>query len=187
MNVIKAKKIRGGEYSLKPLYVNDVTEKYVSWLNDEKINSFLEVKYNTQSIPSVMSYVSSFYGEEVKYLWGIYENKYETHIGTISLYDINSHHKRAEIGMMIGDMTYWGKRASEEAIRMVLNFSFQNLNLHRVTGGCYSTNLGMIFTFKRLGFEREAILKDHYQIEQNYIDGYRWGLLSSEWKNREKN
>jgi len=178
------KEIIGDQYSLKPLFSENVSEQYVNWLNDPKVNNFLEVRYIKQNIDSVREYVMSFHKDEEKYLWGIYTNQDSKHIGTISLYDINRNHNRAEIGMIIGDINYWGKTASMDAINMVLNFSFNDLNLYRITGGSYSTNIGMAFTFKQLGFVREATLRCHYKVNNQYIDGYRWGILANEWNER---
>ena len=84
---------------------------------------------------------------------------------------------------MIGNSDYWGKSASEEAVSLVLDFAFDTLELNRVTGGTYSTNIGMIFTYKRLGFTREGVMRKSLLEGDKYIDGYRWGILSDEWKN----
>ena len=58
---------------------------------------------------------------------------------------------------MVGDKSYWGKQASDSAFQFVFNFSFNDLKLESVTGGCYDKNTGIVFTFKKLGFVREHI------------------------------
>ena len=65
----------------------------------------------------------------------------------------------------------------------MLDFAFDTLKLNRITGGSYSTNLGMNFTFKRLGFTREGVMRKGFLEGGKYIDGYRWVILSGEWKN----
>ena len=93
-------------------------------------------------------YINEFYKDHERYFWGIHSPDGNM-IGTINLTEINRNHNSSVFGLMIGNSNYWGKSASEEAIRLVLDFAFDTLGLNRVTGGCYSINTGIIFTFKR--------------------------------------
>jgi len=174
--------IKGKKYNLTPFTVKDISEEYISWLNNPNVNKFLEVRHCKQTLKTATEYVTGFYETREKYIWGIYtlEDKL---IGTISLYDIDYFHKVAELGMMIGDTNYWGKSASDESLGLVINFAFSNLGLNRVIGGSYSTNMGMNFTYKKLGFSLEGVLRKNFlSINEEYVDGYRWGLLAEEWK-----
>ncbi len=172
----------GTTYSLIPLTVNNITEEYISWLNDPIVNKFLEVRHVNQTVKTVTEYVNKFYKDHESYIWGIYSTK-DRLIGSVNLQDVNRYHNAAELGLMIGNTDYWGKSASKEAVSLVLNFAFDTLKLNRVTGGSYSTNLGMNFTFKLLGFKREGVMRKSFLEGDKYIDGYRWGILSDEWKN----
>jgi RimJ/RimL family protein N-acetyltransferase len=161
---------------------DDITDEYIAWLNDPIVNKFLEVRHVTQTIETVTEYINNFYKDHESYIWGIYSLE-DRLIGTVNLKDINLYHNVAELGLMIGHLDYWGKSASEEAVSLVLDFAFDTLELNRVTGGTYSTNIGMIFTYKRLGFTREGVMRKSFLEGDKYIDGYRWGILADEWKN----
>jgi [ribosomal protein S5]-alanine N-acetyltransferase len=174
--------ISGNLYNLVPFGRENITEDYIDWLNDPQVNKFLEIRHINQSISTATDYVDKFYKDSEAYIWGIYTQE-ALLIGTVNLNSINRHHNAAELGLMVGNKDYWGKLASEEAISLVLNFAFHKLKLNRVTGGTYSTNLGMIFTYKKLGFTREGVMRESFIEDQKYIDGYRWGILSNEWKN----
>jgi RimJ/RimL family protein N-acetyltransferase len=178
----KATKIKGDKYSLIPLTLNDITTEYIEWLNDSTVNKFLEVRHVNQTLASVTNYINQFYKDHERYIWGIYtiDNKL---IGTVNLQNINRDHNSAELGLLIGNKDYWGKSASLEAVSLVLNFAFDKLELNRVAGGTYSTNIGMIFTYKRLGFTREGVMRKSFLENNKYIDGYRWSILSDERKN----
>jgi len=43
----------------------------------------------------------------------------------------------------------WGKGYATEAISLVVNYAFNNLNLHRVTAGCTELNLGSLKAFQK--------------------------------------
>lgn len=164
-----------------------ISDRYIGWLNDPQVNRFLEVRHVHQTYDTVLAYVRSFHGDAEKYMWGIYPNNITDLIGTATLYDINRHHGYGEIGLMIGEKDYWGKGASTEAIELIAQFAFETLELRRLTGGSYASNRGMNFTYKMLGFTREGILRKAHMLSPGvYVDGYRWGILVDEWRNRKK-
>ena len=173
----------GKKYFLRIFSTKDVSKEYIDWLNNPKVNSHLEVRHNKQTRENVENYIKDFHDVDNKYLWGVYDIKTKKHIGTINI--VVNRYNSAEIGLMIGDKSYWGKLASDEAIKMVVDFAFKTLKINRITGGTYAENIGMIFTFKSLGFRREAVLKESV-IGRNgkYSDIYRWAILAHEWRNK---
>ena len=178
---MKNKEIIGNRYLLKPLVATDISDDYIGWLNDSEVNSYLEVRHKKQTEESILEYINRFYDGSKKYIWGIYDSSEYKHIGTVNI-SVDQYNS-AEIGLMIGDKSYWGELASDEAITMVVDFAFNILKVNRITGGTYAENLGMIFTFKRLGFRREAVFKESVITQDGkYSDVYRWAILSSEWR-----
>ena len=185
--ITNKKKLMGKSYSLSPFTLDNITDEYIGWLNDPSVNKFLEIRIVNQTIETVTKYINSFYPDDFeqeneKYLWGIYSENNRL-IGTISLTKINRYHSSTELGLMIGNKDFWGKSASEEAIKLVHDFAFNTLELNRVTGGCYSTNMGMIFTFKRLGYKREGVMRKSHFDGEKQIDVWWWAILLEEWKN----
>jgi len=170
-------KILGNLYTLKPLFSSDISEKYIGWLNDKEVNSFLEIRNTTQTHQSVKEYIDSFYCGSEKYLWGIY-TKQNKHIGTVNITSNDS--VNAELGLMIGDKDYWGKQASDEAISLVLDFAFNTLNIKKISGGCYAKNIGMVFTYKKLGFSLDKVLK--INLDEKHSEVYRWSILLKDWR-----
>ncbi len=181
------KTLVGSKFGLIPFKEEHISERYIGWLNDPEVNRFLEVRFVHQTYETVVAYVRSFYGETEKYMWGIYPNGINDPIGTATLYDIDRNHRRGEIGLMIGEKSYWGKGASDEVMELIARFAFETLGLHRLTGGSYATNYGMNFTFKRLGFTLEGKMREACVLSSGtYVDAYRWGILAKEWKARDR-
>lgn len=181
------KVLYGTKCTLIPFKEEHICECYINWLNDSEVNRFLEVRHNHQTYDSVLTFVRSFYGDDEKYMWGIYSNDPHKLIGTTTLHSIDRNHNCGEIGLLIGEKVYWGKGASTEVIELLLEFAFEILKLHRLTGGTYAPNRGMNFTFKTLGFAREGVLRKALAITPGeYVDGYRWGVLADEWRTLNK-
>ena len=59
------------KYTFKKLTIKDITDNYISWLNDPIFKQYIEVRYQKQTKETVSSYVNSFYREEEKYINGI--------------------------------------------------------------------------------------------------------------------
>lgn len=174
--------LAGAQYTLAPLRVPDISDRYIAWLNDPQVNQFLEVRFSPQNRKSMEAYVQLHEQAKDRYLWGIYPKTQDFYVGTATLTQINLHHGSGEIGLLIGEMEYWGKNASMEAMKLVMQFGFEALRLRRLTGGSYAANHGMNFTFKRLGFRCEGKNVKGFQVTPGvYGDGYRWAILKEEW------
>mgnify|MGYP002836596204 CR=1 FL=1 len=176
---IQIRILTGNNYLLVPMTLEHITKEYIGWLNDPNVNQFLEVRNSPQTRLSVEHYINDFSQSDDKYLWAIFPVD-GTLIGTVNLHSIDSYHKTCELGLMIGNIDYWGKTTSTEAISLVINFAYTELGLNRIAGGTYSSNIGMNFTFKKLGFTREGIMRLAYFDGKKFIDAWRWGLLKSE-------
>ena len=182
MTIYKGQNIlKGKNYFVKNFTEKDIEEKYINWLNDREVNKYLEIRHTKQTIDSAKKYISSFYGGNEKYLWGIYSNKEEL-IGTINLYNIIRLHGLADISIMIGDRRHWGTSAALESKKLVIDFAFKKINIRKIIAGSYALNLGINFNLKRLGFTLEAKLIKNRKLEDGtYCDEYKWGLLSEDW------
>ena len=73
---------------MKPHTVLNVNEEYLSWLNDNDVVKYLEIRHNSYDLNKLKSYVESFKDYDTKFLFGVFCHKAEEHIGNTSVYDI---------------------------------------------------------------------------------------------------
>lgn len=182
---VLAHTLSGEYFRLEPLQEQHVSDRYVSWLNDTEINRYLEVRFVRQTLETVTKYVQSFYQETEKYMWAVYPRDSLDFVGTATLSSINRIHGSGGIGFMIGEKAYWGSGASQESLGLIADFAFNHLGLRRLFAETCGPNHGMNFTFKRMGFTMEGKMREaHYLSSDGFVDGYRWGILASEWRDR---
>jgi RimJ/RimL family protein N-acetyltransferase len=175
--------LSGHNFRLEPLREQQISDRYIGWLNNPEINRYLEVRFIHQTRETVAEYVRLFYGESEKYIWAIFSQESEQFIGTATLSLVSRIHGSGGIGFMIGERDYWGSGASEESLKLLIDFAFDQLGLRRLFAESCAPNHGMNFTFKKLGFSLEGKMrKGHYLSPGSYVDGYRWGILASEWR-----
>jgi len=158
-------KLVGTEIYLRPIALADVTETYVGWLNDPKVNQYLESRFTRHTLGSVREYVSGILGSEENRFFAICLKQGNRHVGNIKLGNIHSHHRSADIGLFIGDAEAWGKGYGSEAIGLLTEFAFGELDLRKLIAGCYAKNLASIAAFEKRGWRREGLLRGQIIVD----------------------
>ena len=65
---------------------------------------------------------------------------------------------------------------------LALNYAFYELNVHKLCCEVLAFNTPVIKLHEKFGFKVEGILREQYQRKGKFIDVYRLGMLSNEWK-----
>ena len=113
--------------------------------------------------------------------WGLILKETGEFIGTIGLNNLNKRAKKSEIGYELHP-DYWRQGIAKEAIREVLRYSFEELDLFRMGAVTYPANETSSGLLKKLGFKEEGRLRAYlYQGGQSH-DALIFSLLKSEWK-----
>ena len=105
-------------------------------------------------------------------------------IGYLELDGILWTHRVSGVSIAIGEAKQWGKGYGYEVMQLVLRFAFDELNLHRVQLAVFCYNGRAIALYEKLGFQREGVHREHLQRDGKRYDMYLYGLLRSEWENR---
>lgn len=108
----------------------------------------------------------------------IQENKTNKQIGMIDLFDFNPQHKRAGIGILIHP-DYQGKGFANEALALVINYSFSYLNLHQLYANITSENRKSIGLFEKNNFNKIGVKKDWLFSEGKFKDELLFQLINS--------
>lgn len=163
-------RLEGVKIYLRPVKVSDATEEYVNWLNDPEVNQFLEIRFVQHGLEGLKDDIRKILADPKTIFLAIIQKDNNKHIGNIKLGPIDPQHKVGSIGIMIGDKSSWGKGFATEAVRLLTDYAFGMLTLHKVTAGAYENNLGSIKAFLKLGFFEEGRLKEHVLFDGDYID-----------------
>lgn len=90
-------------------------------------------------------------------------------------------HGEAFVGIGIGEREFWGKGYGTDAMKVILRYAFQELNLRRVSLDTFEYNPRAIRSYEKAGFVHEGRARDFL-----YREGRRWdlifmGILREEW------
>lgn len=106
-------------------------------------------------------------------------------IGIVSLMDVNYENKSAEIGCWIGK-NFWGQRLAHEAIKLMLDFGFNNLKLKRIWGKVVHLNKRSKILVKKIGFKYEGRLRKNTFRNKKWMDDLIFAFLKEEWEKLNK-
>jgi diamine N-acetyltransferase len=103
----------------------------------------------------------------------------KTTIGTIDIFDFDSFHKRAGIGILIANEEYRRKGYATMALKCLINYCFSTLQLHQLYCNILANNCESIDLFKKMGFVQSGIKKEWIKTSEGYIDEYLFQLINN--------
>ena len=129
----------------------------------------------------VEKYVKMLMESDHDYFFALYEKKKKKFIGTVKIGSVDRYNGTADIGVMIGEKRYWGKRLATDALSATCRYAFTKLKLRKLTGGCFMTNVAMVKCFEKLGFVREGVRRKQNLLDGVYVDHVIYGLLKESY------
>jgi RimJ/RimL family protein N-acetyltransferase len=173
--------IEGELAILTPFKEHDVSDAYLGWLSNQKINKYLEVRFVNFSEAIAKDYVKNCNGSTDRYFLRIL-SKEGVFIGTCTIF-LNNQHKTAEIGLMLGNQSFHNKGIGSEVVALLTRFCCADLNVRKVTAGIYASNTGSLRAFQKNGFVVEARLTMEVLLDETPEDVYRLAYFCERSKN----
>jgi RimJ/RimL family protein N-acetyltransferase len=176
--------LKGKSVLLRPVKRSDISY-FLKWFNDLEV-----LQYLTLYLP-MTEMVEEKYIEElgttraksdVLFVIEAIEDASTKPIGNCGLQEVDSKDHKAMFGMVIGEKDYWSKGYGTEAARLLINYGFQQLNLHRVSSGAFAFNERSIKLHKKVGFREEGRLREAFFKNGQYHDLVLFGILREEWR-----
>jgi RimJ/RimL family protein N-acetyltransferase len=171
-------KISGGRLYLSPVNPEDA-EQYTKWLNDPAVAIPLGHYKNLLSLPNEKKALERLTSEGHNYAIVLKDG--DELIGNISLFDIDHLSRRATLGLFIGEAGRRGKGFGTEAIRLILGYGFNTLNLNNVMLLCDSDNEQGIACYIRAGFREFGRRRSSTFKNGGYLDTVYMDILSTEF------
>lgn len=105
----------------------------------------------------------------------------DTLIGFVALFNIEWPHGSAMLAIGIGEAAYRGQGYGSDALRLILNYAFRELNLYRVGLDVIGSNARAIRAYERAGFRREGAWRGAVLRDGARQDRVLMGILRDEW------
>ncbi len=162
--------IDGIKLSLRPLSRENLS-LYTKWVNSSTNRHFIPYQFPT-TLESRVKWLEAVGMDPppTKIIFEIWHKKDQLPVGYIQLHEIAWIHRRAEIGILIGESQYWGQGIGRDAVQLILKYAFEELNLRKLKAVVEHKNIGSRRVFESVGFSLEATLKAEDYFDGEYVN-----------------
>jgi [ribosomal protein S5]-alanine N-acetyltransferase len=156
-------------------------QNYYEYLNNPNVAAYLsseDLPDNIESSIKELNYWNSLFNYKSSFYWAISTKNSNKMIGTCGFNHWNKSQHRAEISYDL-DNNYWNKGIMTKAIRSIINFGFQNMNLIRIQATVAVDNIPSIKMLEKVGFNQESLLQKYGVLQGVTKDFFMYALVKS--------
>ncbi len=163
-------------------------ELAAQWARDSE---FVQLYHSNQAVPRNAKQVQERLRNEMEkarpgnFYFLIQRLDSDQIIGEVGLWGALTPHQNAWLAVGIGERELWGKGYGSDAVRIILRYGFQELNLHRINLNVFSYNTRAIRAYEKLGFVHEGTMRGTLKRYGRRWDMGFMGLLREEWEKRQ--
>lgn len=173
-----------GEKIMLREYKKEDLQYMRKWVNDNEITKFLSnVFLYPHTLNGTENFLNSMLEGNTNAKGFVIANiEDEEYIGQIDLIAIDWVNRVGTIGIVIGNKDYLGKGYGTEAIKLLQEFAFKKLNLHKLELTVRAFNDRAIHCYKKCGFEEEGRIRENFYADGKYTDTVHMGVLKREFE-----
>ena len=135
----------------------NITEEYLSWLNDDEVTIYTNQHNKNHTIENIKKFVIEKNNSPDEYLLGIFTVN-DIHIGNIKIGPIDEN-GNSHLSFLIGNKSYWGRGYASLAIKKALIFA-KKRKINRLVAYVAMSNIPSIKALLKNGFKNKRIQKN---------------------------
>ncbi len=174
MSKRKIKSIEGKKILLEPFSSKFISNNYLSWMNDKEITKFIEKSKDKMTLDDITLFANQMIHSEKDYFFAILLKNDLNHIGNVRIGPIDFNSKKSGFGILIGEKNHQGKGIGTEVIELIKEFSFNFLQLKKLSFPVVKDYLPAMRLYAKTGFKCLGDKKN--SLDKN---GKSWKLV--EW------
>ena len=168
-------RMNGSRVRLSPLLQKDSATLF-RWINDRELVT-LQAGFRPVHGLKHAAWMKDIVNRSDVAIFAIRLKRGDRLIGVCQLFSISPVHRSAELQIRIGEARARGRGYGTEAVRLLVDFAFRDLNLHRVWLQFFSFNTRALKAYTAAGFVREGVMRDAAFIDGRFVDVVVMGRL----------
>lgn len=175
------KKLVGEICYLSPCLADDAL-KWAEWLTDLDITIPLgDEAYMPYSLQLAQEHVNDMLRNKM-HVFSIVDLETDTLLGRCLLFGVNQIDRNAMLGIFIGEKERWGQGYGQDAVKLLLDYGFNLLNLNSIMLGTFAFNKRAINAYKRVGFQEIGRRRQARIIGGKKYDAVLMDILAEEFQ-----
>lgn len=165
------KEINSERLSLRKIKLSDLDDifEYTSNPNTTKFLFWDTHSNKEQALNFINNTLNEYRNSDTRFTWGITLKENNKLIGVVSIFFISYVSKRVEISYILNP-NYQGKGYMREALLMLVDFIFNNINFIRIQARCTEDNVASEKVLKSIGMKLEGKLEKYWFIKKAFKD-----------------
>jgi diamine N-acetyltransferase len=163
--------------------------KFVEWLNDPEVRRYLLINLPISQANEEQWFENMLklpaneqpFGIEIREDGSVGDDEHWRLVGNCSFMKIDTTIRSTEVGLFIGDKSFWNKGYGTEVMRLLLALGFDTLNLNRIYLRVAEANKGGIRAYEKAGFIHEGRFREGAFQNGKYCDVLLMSVLRAEW------
>src|SRR2546428_6876379 len=177
--------LAGDRVTLRELRSSDASNLYAALTTPEALKLMWAPPPNVVAFERFIEWTQAERAAGKYICFGIVPRGEEHAWGVFELRQLQPGFLRGELGFVIAP-PYWGKGIFAEAARMVLEFAFDTVKVHRIEARASVDNGRGNAALAKIGAQREGTLRDAFWCDDHFVDQYLWAILASQWRRPEQ-
>ena len=173
------KKLIGERIYLSPRN-NEEIEKFTEWLNDFETTDYIGRSALIITLEGEKKYFEESMNKNYNFFIVTLDN--DKLIGTVGLEKYDAINRTATLGIFIGDKEYRSQGYGTEAIKLILDYGFNYLNLNNIKLDLMSFNERALKCYQKCGFKEYGRRRKCKYINGQYYDLIEMDILAEEFK-----
>jgi RimJ/RimL family protein N-acetyltransferase len=174
-----------GEHIILRAFERDDAERCYRWMNDPNIVRTLRSRYPIafQNEIEWLERAMHVSVPDSERHFAIERKDDRTHIGNASIHEIEWVSRTASFGLFIGEPSAWNRGFGSDAIRTLVRFAFDEMNLRKLRIGVFEYNERAKHVLEAQGFVQEGRLRQEFYREGTYHDIVILSIFRGEQRN----
>jgi RimJ/RimL family protein N-acetyltransferase len=178
--------LKGDLIHLAAVDADEVSKSFSTWDRDSEYMRLLDTEApRLHSAKSIKEWIEKDVAEQNdRTSWFTLRAAADNQLlGDITLHVTQWNARDAFIGIGIGPRDFWGKGYGTQAMQLILQYAFTELNLRRVTLTVFEYNTRAIRSYEKAGFQHEGRQRGEIIREGKRWDVLTMGILREDWRN----
>lgn len=154
---------------------------FAQWSHDDEYMRLLDDDPVRPQTPATYDFFGAAIKPEDAYYFHLRTLADDQVIGFVALFQLKWRNQSATMAIGIGPTAYRGKGYGHDALKLILNYGFSELGLHRIELTVMAYNTQAIKAYERVGFIREGAQRQAIYRDGQRYDMLLYGILREEW------